>query len=383
MRKLALLIGLCWVLVAQPAEAVPQTVSFTGRLSTSTGPVTGSVNLTFKLYDVATGGTDVWSEVRNGVGANNQGLVFVDLGEVTTLDSALFTGTRMYLEITVGSEVLAPRLAINSVPYAMQTDNATTLGGAIMAGDVITGAAGTAGITATKTGNMLNVGLTTTGCSNGEVFKFNGTTFACAADNNTLPAAGTGIAVSGNTVSLITTGCSTGEVYKFNGTTFACAADNIGISAEVDGIVGNEVTQATNGSLTRSGTGTAQSPYSLALNTANANTWSATQSFVDIKVSGTAQIGLLRVAGTAVAVANVLSSCPGWNGATCYNGTATATCPTGTRVIGGGCNFSGGYVEGVIHRSYPITDTAWHCSVTASVNSRNLTPYALCARVAN
>src|SRR5262245_28423108 len=184
MKKLALMVGLLSLWATGRAEAVPQLVTFNGRLTTMSGPVTGSVNLTFKLYDVATGGTAVWTEVRNGVGASN-GLVFVDLGQVTTLDSALFTGPRMFLEVTVGTEVLSPRLAINSVPYAMHTENSDTLGGTITAADVITSAAGTGGVNATKTGNMLAVSLTTTGCTAGQAFKYNGTAFACANDANT------------------------------------------------------------------------------------------------------------------------------------------------------------------------------------------------------
>jgi hypothetical protein len=46
-------------------------------------------------------------------------------------------------------------------------------------------------------------------------------------------------------------------------------ADDIddGIAAEVDGIIGNEITGATNTSLTRSGAGTAASPYTLSVDT--------------------------------------------------------------------------------------------------------------------
>lgn len=46
---------------------------------------------------------------------------------------------------------------------------------------------------------------------------------------------------------------------------------------EIDGIVGNEVTNATNSTLTRSGSGTGVSPYTLGLNLGNANTWTALQ----------------------------------------------------------------------------------------------------------
>lgn len=223
MKKLGLVLALLFVM-AGSAGAVPQTVSFTGRLTTSAGPVNGSVNLTFRLFNVATSGSALWTEVRNGVGASN-GLVFVDLGQVTALDSSLFTGSTMYIEIQVGTETLAPRLEINSVPYAMHSGDSDTLGGSVTASNVITSASGTNGITAVKTGNALSVSLSTTGCSTGQVYKYNGSAFACAADDNTPPVAGAGIAVSGNTVSLSTSGCLAGYVWKYSGSAWSCLAD--------------------------------------------------------------------------------------------------------------------------------------------------------------
>lgn len=46
-----------------------------------------------------------------------------------------------------------------------------------------------------------------------------------------------------------------------------------------DGWVGNEITNAANATLTRSGVGTSVSPYLIALNLGNANTWTAAQTF--------------------------------------------------------------------------------------------------------
>lgn len=47
------------------------------------------------------------------------------------------------------------------------------------------------------------------------------------------------------------------------------------LTAEADGVIGNEVTNATNSTLTRSGAGTGGDPYTLGLNLGNANIWSA------------------------------------------------------------------------------------------------------------
>lgn len=224
MKKIAILFALLW---SASAGAVPNTINFTGRLSTSTGPVNRAVNLTLKIYDVASGGTALWTEIHNNVGADN-GLVFVDAGTLTTLDETVLDGRRLYFEIVVDNETLAPRLAINSVPYAVRTEvatNANFLGASIGPGDVVTSINGSGGVAATKTGNAVAVSLSTTGCTSGQAFKYNGTTFACANDLNTTYTGGAGVSVAGTTISLSTTGCAAGSVWKYNGTTFACASD--------------------------------------------------------------------------------------------------------------------------------------------------------------
>lgn len=53
------------------------------------------------------------------------------------------------------------------------------------------------------------------------------------------------------------------------------------VVSESDGVVGNEVTNATNSTLTRAGSGTAISPYTMGLNLANSNTWTA-KTLVDL-----------------------------------------------------------------------------------------------------
>jgi len=229
---------------AATAIAAPTRITFSGRLTTSTGPVTGAVNLTFKLFDGATGGTEVWTETRNGIGAQD-GLVFVELGETTTLDEAVFDGPRKFLEITVGTEILTPRLTINSVPYAISATSADTLGGSVGAGDVVTTVTPGAGIAATKTGNTLNVSLATTGCTTGEVWKFNGTTFSCEpdVDTTTTYTGGTGIAIAGTVVSLATTGCVAGEVWKYNGAAFSCEPD---VDTDTPPMAGNGIAVAGN-----------------------------------------------------------------------------------------------------------------------------------------
>ncbi|OHA62620.1 MAG: hypothetical protein A2117_01015 [Candidatus Wildermuthbacteria bacterium GWA2_46_15] len=51
------------------------------------------------------------------------------------------------------------------------------------------------------------------------------------------------------------------------------------LTSEVDGIIGNEVTDATDSTLSRSGSGTDVSPYTLGINLGNQNTWTGVQTF--------------------------------------------------------------------------------------------------------
>lgn len=62
------------------------------------------------------------------------------------------------------------------------------------------------------------------------------------------------------------------------------------LPAEVDGVIGNEVVDTADATLTRSGTGTGADPYKLALNLANANTWTGLQTLSN----GTTSAGRIR-----------------------------------------------------------------------------------------
>lgn len=52
------------------------------------------------------------------------------------------------------------------------------------------------------------------------------------------------------------------------------------LTSETDGIIGNEITNAADSSLTRTGSGTSLSPYLLAINLANSNSWTGQQTFL-------------------------------------------------------------------------------------------------------
>ncbi len=119
MKKHALFIVFFGLLFASLALAqIPQTMSYQGVLTGADGnPVPdGNVSLTFRLYDVASGGTALWEETQQ-VSTTN-GLFNVILGSVNPLN--LPFDKPYWLAITVaGGTELTPRIALTTSPYSI------------------------------------------------------------------------------------------------------------------------------------------------------------------------------------------------------------------------------------------------------------------------
>lgn len=244
MKHLARSIVVLALLLSSQALAVPGTVAFTGRLRTSQGPVTGTVDATFTLYTAATGGTSVWTEARTGLSAVD-GLLYVDLGAVTPLDENIFAGDLLYLEIEISGETLTPRAPIRSVPYAIRAgvaDSTDTLG-PLTPDDVLTDVTASGGLTATHTGTVVHItgtpitgvapiavntgAVSLTTCAAGQIYKMVGASWACATDDGTTSVVPNGgITINPNLQIGLTT-CAAGQVLKSTGPgTWGCAADN-------------------------------------------------------------------------------------------------------------------------------------------------------------
>lgn len=100
------------VLAASPAA---QSTAFTyqGNLSASGHPASGNFDLTFKLFDAETGGTQVGGTISLPQYPVANGVFTADLDF-----PGAFTGTQLWLEVTVGTQTLSPRQPVNSVPVA-------------------------------------------------------------------------------------------------------------------------------------------------------------------------------------------------------------------------------------------------------------------------
>lgn len=103
-----------------------------------------------------------------------------------------------------------------------------------------------------------------------------------------------------------------------------------------DNVVGNEVRDATNSTLIRSGSGTSGNPYELALNLNSINTWTASQTFSG-GLSGT----LTGNAATATALAADPTDCTLPDVAIGVNAAGTAVCSQPSNVTGTAANVTG------------------------------------------
>jgi microcystin-dependent protein len=105
------------------ASVVPLTLNYQGTLTDNLGkPVEGTLDITFKLYNVLTGGTPFWTETQTVTVTKGQ--FSVDLGSITPLNPSKFTGVT-YVGIAVGTDPeMLQRQKLTSVAYALKAGDA-------------------------------------------------------------------------------------------------------------------------------------------------------------------------------------------------------------------------------------------------------------------
>ena len=124
------------LLAAVPASAATTAFTYQGKLTDSAGvPLTGSYDMTFKLFDAATAGAQVGSTVTLTGVAVSAGLFTVGLDFGAAPFSA---GAARWLETAVAGTVLSPRVALGASPYALFSAApwATSAAGVSYAGNV-------------------------------------------------------------------------------------------------------------------------------------------------------------------------------------------------------------------------------------------------------
>ncbi|UCD18399.1 MAG: hypothetical protein JSV44_05690 [Candidatus Zixiibacteriota bacterium] len=128
-RATVLLLGFlfCWVSVAQ--AAVPAKINYQGYLTDAAGnPVDGMVDMTFKIYNVDSGGTALWTETQLDVEVTN-GIYHAQIGAVVALPYNIFDGD-LYLGVAIETDPeMTPRQQLTSSAFAIKAQDTITFGG--------------------------------------------------------------------------------------------------------------------------------------------------------------------------------------------------------------------------------------------------------------
>ena len=116
MKRSALMVAFLFLLLQAAHSATPQSTAFTyqGALSENGQPANGNFDLIFKLFDAETNGNQVGSTITKTSFPVANGKFSVDLDFL----AGAFAGNQLWIEVTVGTETLAPRQPVNSVPVA-------------------------------------------------------------------------------------------------------------------------------------------------------------------------------------------------------------------------------------------------------------------------
>ena len=134
---------------------IPNTMNYQGLLTDASGvPLAdGNYNLTFRIYDVASGGSALWTEAQ--LVLVESGIFSVILGSSTALNLDFDVPYWMGIQVAAGTE-LSPRIELTSAAYTFNSKNAEAIGGNT---------------------------VTATMPSSGQVLKWNGSAWAPGSDN--------------------------------------------------------------------------------------------------------------------------------------------------------------------------------------------------------
>jgi hypothetical protein len=112
---------------------VPPLIPFSGVASDEGGSsLSGTVSVTFSLYNSQQGGGPLWTETQNNIQLDVTGHYSVQLGITMPngVPTTLFTtGEARWLGVRIAEQVEQPRVLLLSVPYALKAGDAATIGG--------------------------------------------------------------------------------------------------------------------------------------------------------------------------------------------------------------------------------------------------------------
>lgn len=131
-------IGLSTLMLAAGLFAAPVGTAFTyqAQLKNAGAPFTGNADLTFRLYDAASGGTLLGAQTLSNQ-AVDDGLVTVTLNAGGEFSATAFDGGERWLEIEVNGVALTPRQPMTPAPYALGLRPGSRTSAAVDAGPTI------------------------------------------------------------------------------------------------------------------------------------------------------------------------------------------------------------------------------------------------------
>ena len=99
-------------------------VAYQGYLTNAGGaPINGVVSISATLYNAPSGGSALWTELHNSVAVSN-GVFQIVLGSITALEVPDFTGSPVYLGVSVNGEAELPRTQLVASPFAIRAAEA-------------------------------------------------------------------------------------------------------------------------------------------------------------------------------------------------------------------------------------------------------------------
>ena len=142
MKKIIHILIYCLFFLAY-VQAVPQTITFQGRLTESNVPITATRNMRFAIVD-SSGTTTYWqSNASNSISISvNQGIYTINLGDTSIGNMAALTPDTLdiinqaYLRVWVAGTLLTPDIPLNSAPYAYLAAKAASANYAVTANNV-------------------------------------------------------------------------------------------------------------------------------------------------------------------------------------------------------------------------------------------------------
>ncbi len=125
-----LLVAMYFCTIAPAQADVPRTMSFQGLLlDDNDNPLPGSVNLTIRLFDQASAGTQLFTEDHSGVALDN-GVYAIQIGAPSLpggIPDSVVAGNDVWLEVVVDGNTLTTRIEITSVLHALKARMAEKL----------------------------------------------------------------------------------------------------------------------------------------------------------------------------------------------------------------------------------------------------------------